>query len=244
MLLHKNRSFSIFFGDVQEQFIPAQFQKKSSQQLLEEEPFKKLHNSMQIKNLVFLHQVHGNQGIALQTEDQITALRTFDHDGDFLLTQLQQIGIGIASADCLPIILYDSLNHGIAIVHAGWRGTVAEIAIHALDQMCRDFNSNPNDITVFFGPSAKSCCYCIKDDLIEIVQNFEFANDVLITRGGKTFFDVPRFNQILLQKKGVLPESINIHYNICTLCNDSFCSVRRNPSEFRQMTVVSLSKIN
>lgn len=242
MLLYQDPLVSIFFGDEYERFIPADYQKIDSDKLLNYSPFALIQKKIDIQAAVFLHQVHGSNGIALQSKNQLSQIKTFSHDGDFLVTNLTQLGLGIATADCLPIVLYDSFNHVVSIVHAGWRGSVAGIACNALDAMKELYGSQADAIQVFFGPSAKECCYEVKVDLIRILESFDYHNDVLAQKDNKFFLNVPLFNQLILQKKGVKKEAFNVTYNLCTMCNASFCSYRRQqPTEYRQMTVVSLN---
>lgn len=240
-MLYDNSSFSIFFGGEQERFIPAVYKKLSAEELASKEPFVALQKIMNMQSIIFLHQVHGNQG-ALVHAEQLATMRIFDQEGDFLITNHRGIGIAVATADCLPIIFYDVKNNAIGVIHAGWRGSVAEIAGNAFDAMQRCFGTQTQNIQVFFGPSAKPCCYCVADEVIAHVEKYDFAHEVLHNKEQKVFFDMPKFNQLLLQQKGIQPDAFNYTYNLCTLCNASFCSYRRQKNEYRQMTVVALKK--
>src|SRR5438477_544569 len=82
-----------------------------------------------------------------------------------IIINVKNLGIGILTADCLPIIFYDPYNNIISIAHAGWRGTMQNIAIKVIETMRNSFKSKPENIEVFFGPSAKDCCY-------EVGENF------------------------------------------------------------------------
>jgi polyphenol oxidase len=243
MNLHKTPFFSIFFGDKNEQFIPADVKQISSQQLLIKQPFDQIKKAMSLEHLVFLHQVHGTSGTIIQAIDQVNAMSMFDQDGDFLITSMEGVGIGVATADCLPIILYDQINNVMSVVHAGWRGSLNGIAVKAFDQMQALFGSKAINMHVFFGPSAKLCCYEVRDDLISAFQHFKFNDSLFHTRDQKTFFDLPFFNQLLLQKKGIPQESFFLDYNTCTLCNEIYCSARRcYPTVYRQLTIGLLTR--
>lgn len=241
MLIHKDPLFSIYFGDNREQIIPADF-RFSSDQILQQKQFFNVQKIMHIKDAVFLHQTHSNQGVSLQTRQQIATFTNFSQDGDFLLTNLSGVGIGIVTADCLPIILCDTFNQVIGIVHAGWRGSVNGIAAHAVDQMYEVFGTDPKNLKVFFGPCIKICCYSVGDELLNAVNTFECEVDVVHTSGSTVYFDLPLFNKIQLLEKGIKKDAFHLNYNSCTLCNQSFCSYRRQQQTlYRQMTVVALT---
>jgi polyphenol oxidase len=242
MLIHKEPSFSILFGGEQERFVPAHYKQFNAGELLTREPFTLVQKMLPMqKKLIFLHQVHGNDGTIITTAEQAESMNTFCIDGDFLITNLTNIALGVATADCLPIILYDTFNHVISSVHAGWRGAVAGIAGKAFDSMQQQFGTQAKNIKVFFGPNAKVCCYNVKSDLVDVLEKFEFVDKVVRTIDQQIFFDLPFFNQLLLQEKGIAQAAFHLEYNNCTICDTSFCSYRRqNPTEYRQMTIVAL----
>ena len=98
-----------------------------------------------------------------------------------------------------------------------------------------------NSIKVFFGPSAKSCCYQVGTEVLTELEQFSFSNQALLRHADGWYFDVPLFNKILLQENGVKKEAFHLQYNLCTMCDDSFCSSRRSKrAPERQMTVVAL----
>ena len=78
-------------------------------------------------------------------------------------------------------------------------------------------------------------------ELIAYLEQFSFIDEVLVRRSNSWYFDVPQFNRILLQESGVKKEAFHVQYNLCTMCDDSFCSSRRSKrAPERQMTVVAL----
>lgn len=242
MILHKNPFFSIYFGDMRDKFIPAAYAAVSnSQKILAHAPFSRLKKMMSLDTLVFLHQIHGINGMIVMSPDQIEALKSFNNDGDFLMTALPGIGLGVATADCLPIIIYDSFNQIVANVHAGWRGTVERVVVIAVEQMISFYGSQLENLRFFFGPSAKVCCYEIKEDMMPHLEKFSYASDVVKKRDDYYTLDVPLLNQLQLEELGIKKEAFHLSYNACTLCNSSFCSYRRLKNSERQMTVVVLT---
>ena len=239
MIFHDAPSFRIYFGNARDKLFPAEYLNMSSNQnILEIEPYKNIKKLLNLDELMFLSQVHGNQGLVISTE-QAQQMQPFKTDGDFFITPDKHLGIGVMTGDCLPIIFYDTQKNVVAIVHAGWRGSVQEVAVKALESMQVTFGTNAQNVKVLFGPSAKSCCYKVGDDFSQYLEAFEYAEEVLLQLNGTQFFDLPRFNRLQLKNAGIKTDAFQLDYNICTICDDTFCSSRRQ-DEQRQMTVVSL----
>jgi YfiH family protein len=241
MLLHSNPLFSIYFGDAQDQLTPDYFRNLPDEPLLQLEPFSHLKKTMHIYQLYFIHQVHGIQGAMIDTTS--IAQKTLKEDGDFLLTNVPKIGIGVKTADCLPIVFHDKVNGAIAIAHAGWKGTVAGIAVKTVEQMQEAYSTKAENLAIFFGPSAKPCCYQVDKNFKQNLEDFADPDKVLFERGdGHFYFDLPLLNRIQLEAIGVKKEAFHLEYNMCTICTLSFCSFRRDAERScRQMTVVNLT---
>ncbi len=235
--MHEGTTYTIFFGDEQQAFVPYKYKGFS---VLQKPPFNSLGLSMGLSQLVFLHQVHGIQGKCVSAHDARDVLPSFVHDGDFLVTAAPNVGLGIATADCLPIIIIDNIHRAAGIAHAGWRGSVGGVSTSLLARMNAQFKTKPEDVSVFFGPSARACCYEVQKDFQENLRLYPHASQAFIARDGKHYFDLGLFNRVQLELVGVRPQAINETYYRCTMCNDNFCSVRRLKNEKRQMTVVTL----
>ena len=186
--------------------------------------------------------MHSAQGLCVLSREQIKATNCFSEDGDFLITRLPGLGLGVATADCLPIILYDSLNQVVGIVHAGWRGTVAKVVVAAVERMQALYATRIQNLTVFFGPSAKVCCYAITEDLFSELEHFSYLTDVVQKHSDHYTLDVPLLNRLQLEEIGIKKNAMQFTYNACTMCDVSFCSYRRQGQRAeRQMTVVVLN---
>lgn len=242
MIIHTEAPFTIFFGDNRTQFNPRDFKNfESGKQIVTHEPFSAMQRSLRLEQLVFLHQVHGINGTCIVSTNQAETIRPFSQEGDFLITNVPSIGLAIAAADCLPIIMYDKFRHVIAIVHAGWRGSVNGVAVAALERMKSLFGTDPATVRVFLGPSAKSCCYRVGSEVLAALEHCSYKDEVIYTMADGFYFDLPLFNRRLLEEHGIKKESCNSAYNICTIDNTSFCSYRRQEKSLgRQMTVVVL----
>lgn len=100
------------------------------------------------------HLISGNQchGINISTISS-ASISNPPPSCDALTTQSKNIGLMILQADCQAAILYDPIQHAIANVHCGWRGSVQNIYQHAIDRMQQNFRTNPKDLLVCISPS-------------------------------------------------------------------------------------------
>ena len=71
---------------------------------------------------------------------------------DALMTDRKGVCIGVSTADCIPILLYDPVHHAVCAIHAGWRGTVKRITEQAVKKMTATYGSRPADMIAQIGP--------------------------------------------------------------------------------------------
>lgn len=84
---------------------------------------------------------------------------------DALITNIPKVCIGVTTADCVPVLLYDPVKKSIAAIHAGWRGTVQHIVSTTLRRMQTDFGSSPSDIYAAIGPSISLSQFEVGDEV-------------------------------------------------------------------------------
>ncbi|KKP27201.1 MAG: hypothetical protein UR12_C0030G0008 [candidate division TM6 bacterium GW2011_GWF2_30_66] len=247
MFIHKDKFFKIYFGDASDKIFKEDFVSlPANTNICNMQQFANIKKNIKLDNLVFLNQVHGTDGLVLDSfgAGKEKVVENFKVDGDFLVTNIENVGIGVLTADCLPIVFIDIINNIVAVAHAGWRGSVDGIAIKTIESMQNNFGTKLDDIKIFFGPSIKSCCYKVADDFIKNLEAYKFADMVFIKNNDGVYFDLVEFNVRLLKEFGVKEENIYLEYNLCTMCDKScgqeFCSYRRGDKDGRQMTVVCL----
>jgi YfiH family protein len=106
---------------------------------------------------------------------------------DALTTDAPHILVGIQTADCVPILLGDARSGACAAVHAGWRGTAAEIVAPRSRGCASSTARAPRDVCASLGPAALGCCYEVGSDVIEIFRaRFPYADELLIPTGEGT----------------------------------------------------------
>lgn len=147
---------------------------------------------------------------------------------DAIVSNARGVLAGVKTADCVPILIGDPATGAFAAVHAGWRGTLAQVALKALNRMATEYGTKPEDVRVAIGPAAGACCYEVGTDVIDAFRS-SFPNQDLFTatREAHACIDLLRSNREQLLSAGVVAEQINIA-PLCTMCRtDLFFSYRR-----------------
>ena len=176
------------------------------------------------QHLILPRQVHQTE-VAEVTADNISD----KFEGvDALITTLPRTCIGVSTADCVPILIYDACTHAIAAAHAGWRGTVARIGRKTVETMQARFGSKPENLTVVIGPSIGPDAFEVGDEVYDAFSQTNFdMPEIAFKRNGKWHIDLWQANAQDLQLAGVTANHIEIA-GICTYENyDAFFSARR-----------------
>ncbi len=231
--------FSIYFGDASDRLYTNNYLTHAgNRNLAAHEPYAYVCQTLGVDAITFCHQVHGVDGYLVTRAEHVDPL-PFSRKGDFLITN-QPIALGVMTADCLPIVLYDPKTHSVAIIHAGWRGALSGVILKAIRAMEITFGISRASLQAFFGPSARACCYEVTSEFMEHIRGYTWHDQVIMTRKTAFFFDLPLCAILLMQEYGIELSAVNTDYNLCTICSMSHCSYRRdNDAAGRQMTVVS-----
>lgn len=242
MRVYNGSDINIYFGASDDQLFASEYQNLgASCDLISLEPFCQLKNSLNIDKLYFLKQVHGTNGLAINQQNK-DSIAPFSVEGDYLVTGIPGTGIGVMTADCLPIVAIDHKNKAAGVAHAGWRGSVNGVGNAMVNHMHQEYGTNPEDLAIFFGSSAHNCCYMVGEDLISHVEKTPHAAQVLHLNKDAVYFDLPLFNQLQLQELGIPEKAFCYDYATCTIDNHAYHSHRRQGATAgRQMTVVGLS---
>jgi YfiH family protein len=137
-------------------------------------------------------------------------------EGDAIVTNTPGRTVAVKTADCLPVLLVDTRNRAVAAVHAGWRGTIRQIARRTADVMCRLYGTRPADLHAGIGPGIGSCCYEVGP---EVAVEFGLS--------GRTHVNLAEVNRCQLIDCEVPPDQIYAA-DLCTQCRaEDFWSYRR-----------------
>jgi hypothetical protein len=153
--------------------------------------------------------------------------------------------LGIATADCVPVLMVDPRKGVAAALHAGWRGTLKGITLRAIELLRSQWNVVAQDLHVALGPSIGGCCYEVGPEVgTEIVARWNIrSTSAWRPAKGKGFLDLREVNMIQLMESGVPGANINL-IGPCTFCDSAFASYRREGAGAgRQLSVIGWRKI-
>lgn len=183
-----------------------------------------IHRGDSIENVRKNYEILGN---ALKIDTHNTVLSTQTHSAVILEVGMEQAGAGlykpempvcdglitavpgvslmVFTADCTPVLLWDAVTGAVGAFHAGWRGTVGNIAGKGVAAMNKAFDSKPEDIRAAIGPNIGQCCFETDADVPNALLE-AYGEEILpfIERKGEKFFpDLKKINAFALQKAGV-----------------------------------------
>lgn len=181
-------------------------------------------------NIILPHQVHGieHRAIAPELFSMNSDVRNRILDGvDIVTTNMIEACIGISTADCIPVLLYDPITRATAAIHAGWRGTVQRICQHAIVAMQRQYGTIASNLHAIIGPGISLLSFEVGQEVYNQFTEAGFDLTDVATWHNKWHIDLPKINIQQLTACGVLPENIH-NADICTYThtNDYF-SARR-----------------
>lgn len=239
MVIDLYEPYFLFFGDLRTAIDPAKIRGKNWQEVEKKEPFNSIKKALQTRFIAFSHQVHGVKGRVITEEQQTLPL--FLHEGDYLITTQKGIGLAVATADCLPVVIISKSFPVAAVIHAGWRGLVAGIVTDVIDRFYKEYQVPLTDIKLIVGPAAQVCCYEVGQDFLELHKDRVDVLNACKKDAGKLFFDAQLFLLNVCRQKGLSDKSLDFSFHVCTICEQIYCSYRREKkSPLRQLTVVSL----
>ena len=119
-----------------------------------------------ILKLCFPHQIHGKRVCVIECPSTWQDTPHAHITADALVTQHPDVALGITTADCVPILLYESQQHIIGAIHAGWRGLVLGIIDETLHTM-KKMGAEPCHIHAAIGPAIATSSYQVGDMLLQ-----------------------------------------------------------------------------
>ncbi len=179
--------------------------------------------------LIILRQVHGNRCVTVDSSIDENAI----FEADALVTCNAKIALGILTADCVPVLLYDTQQQVIGAAHAGWRGAcnnVLESVVHSMHAL------GANNISALLGPSIQMSSYKVTEEMLDV-----FPEDCFWKQNNQLHLNLPKYCSQQLHKIGVT------NVEICPLDTYSdpehFFSFRYNNEYSKQCCGRNLSAI-
>ena len=181
-----------------------------------------------IDRLVMPHQVHGDRVLkvdggflALPAAERLQALEGFDA----VMTSEKGVCVGVSTADCIPVLLYDSEKQAVCAVHAGWRGTVARIVRQTVQAMQTRLGTQAADLRAVIGPGISLDAFEVGQEVYDAYLAAGFPMERIAERRAKWHIDLWEANRLQLEEAGV--QDIQIA-GVCTYTHpDLYYSARR-----------------
>jgi hypothetical protein len=168
--------------------------------------------------LIMPHQVHltkvakiDEAFFLLNAEERQAALEGVDA----LMTNLKGVCIGVSTADCIPVLLYDQEKQVACAIHAGWRGTVKRIVMTAIEAMTAAYGTQPQQLKAQIGPGIHLDSFEVGDEVYDAFQQEGFEMAAISVRKEKWHIDLPMCNRQQLIAAGVQPQHIKVS-PVCT----------------------------
>ena len=172
------------------------------------------------KNLILLDQVHSN---IVHNVNRVTKKKL---KGDSLITGKKGIALGILTADCAPVFIYDPINNLISALHAGWKGAFKQIISKTIKKF-KIKGSNLNDLIVVIGPCISKNNYEVKRDFLNKFIVKEKSNKNFFNyKNNKIFFSLNDFIKKSFLDLGI--KNIEIIKKDTYILSNNFFSARRS----------------
>ena len=174
-------------------------------------------------NIFLLHQIHSNKFIYINKKLKFLKKK---YKADAIITNQKNLPIGILTADCVPVLIYDDVAKNIAAIHAGWKGAYKDIINRVINFMLK-IGSQRKNIHAAIGPSISQKNYIVKEDFLKKFIKKNNKNKIFFkTSKNKIYFDLP--NYVKSQLKSNKIRDID-HINIDTFdYRNNFFSARRS----------------
>lgn len=165
-----------------------------------------------LEKLVQVKQIHSAK--VIKADLPVDAVE----EGDAITTNQKGLLLLMRFADCVPVLFYDPMHKGVAIAHAGWKGTLRGVVSEVVKAMVVHYGTSPENLRVGIGPSIGPDHYQVGSEVIEETKRAfpGLYEKVLVEDTNGVKLDLWKANEIQLRKMGV--RQINIA-GICTGCD-------------------------
>lgn len=196
-----------------------------------------LQHQLQLNHIQWLEQIHSTQVVNAQA-DGLT--RT----ADACITQQNNLGCAVLTADCLPVLLCDKAGTQVAAVHAGWRGLSNGI----ISQTVAQFNAKPQQLLAYLGPAIGPKHFEVGVEVLEAFFNLAGNSEAAdaIASAFKPSLKPLKFHADLYALAKLALQQLNVTHiyggDFCTVSDaERFYSYRRDGKTGRMASLIWLS---
>lgn len=170
-----------------------------------------------------VHQVHGRRVVDVREAGD-------DVEADAIVCAEPGWTLRISMADCVPVLLVDPVSGAIAVIHAGWRGTVAGVIEATIDRL-QGLGVAPSTLHAALGPNISRDAYQVGGEVVDAFLRAGFPASLAVEdpeRSDRARLSVAGAVRISLERAGVPAERIR-EGGWCTASDeDRFYSHRRD----------------
>lgn len=168
---------------------------------------------------------------------------------DALVTNLKGVALGVRTADCVPILLFDPENMAIAAIHAGWKGTLRRIVNSGIAALAREYGTKAGNLKAVIGPCISGKSFQVGEEIPNAFKELGFPIERIYSWNGPKIdgeytsghhIDLVETNVWLMELCGIQKDNI-LCCGIDTFTDGSFYSARRDGTESgRIITAIKL----
>ena len=152
------------------------------------------------KKLVLLHQIHSNKFNFIDKKYKFSKKKI---KADALITNIKKVAIGVLTADCAPILIYDHKLKIISVIHAGWKGAYKGIINKVIEFLLKK-GSQTKNLYAVIGPCITEKNYEVQKDFKDrFLKKDKKSNNFFKTRKNKTYFSLNNYIYNQLKQKGI-----------------------------------------
>lgn len=185
------------------------------------------------KRVIYSNQIH--------KDHILVATRCGAYDGyDALITQNKNAYLNITVADCTPILIYDPVEKVVAAIHAGWKGTVAQLVAKTIQRMERTFKTKAKNCFAYVGTCIDERSFEVD---IDVAQEFTYPFKRYDAHKKKFFVDLKGANKAQLLNSGIPENQIEVSPYSTVLHNQDFFSYRKEKGKTgRMIALIGMKK--
>ena len=149
--------------------------------------------------LVLLHQIHSSKFKFINNKNQIKK----KYKADALITNLKNVAIGVLTADCVPVLIYDKKQKIISAIHVGWKGAYKKIVNKIINFFIKK-GSKTKNIFAVVGPSISGKNYEVQKDFKHrFLKKDKNSVNFFKIRNKKTYFSLNNYVYNQLKNSGI-----------------------------------------
>ena len=138
---------------------------------------------IQTEQLALMNQTHSNKVHIIENKINLQRVQS-----DAMLTKYNGIALGVLTADCAPILIYEKNKKIIGCIHAGWKGAINGVIENTIKKLS-ELEGNVKQLVVCIGPCISQKSYEVKEDFYSMFIKKSEENDSFFLKNNKKTFN-------------------------------------------------------